>query len=348
MRKIRVLLCFFCVICLLLAFSGCESNQQVQEKTFFEYFDTVSVIYSYAGDSKEAFEENCREIEKILYKYHRLFDIYNEYDGMVNLCTVNKNAGGDALAVDSELIEFLLYAKDLYTLTNGEMNVMMGSVLTLWHECREAASTDSKAARIPSKEELAEAEKHTSIELLEINAEAETVRISDPDALIDVGAIGKGYATEQIARFLKNKGLDAYALDIGGNLRLVGTKPNGDSWVTGIKDPRISGNYALRLRLSNVSCVTSGDYERYFEVDGKRYHHIIDKDTLMPAEHFASVTVVCEDSALADVLSTALFCMTVQEGRALIESLEGVEVVWITQDGELLYTDGVEALWVKK
>lgn len=334
---------------LLLALAaGCSPNRQQAEpkgKSYFTYFDTVSYVYSYAGDSAERFDDRSAEVSYILADYHKLFDIYHEYSGINNLCTVNRLAGGDGVKVDKKLIDFLLYARDLYQLTGGEMNVMMGSVLSLWHDCREAAADDPEGARIPTEAELAEAAKHMDFSLLEIDEEALTVRISDPEASIDVGALGKGYATEMAARYLEADGADGYVLNIGGNIRIVGTKPDGGSWVTGIRDPNNSdGNFALSLNLADTSCVTSGVYERYFTVDGQRYHHIIDKDTLYPADYFASLTVITKDSGLADCLSTALFCMSYEDGLALAESLDGVDVVWIYPDGRISCTPGAESL----
>ena len=124
---------------------------------YFTYFDTVSYVYSYAGDDPSTFEENCAGAAAVLEKYHRLFDIYHEYSGVTNLKTLNDNAGGAALEVDPELIDFLVYARDMYDTTDGKMNVMMGSVLKLWHDCREAASDDPKNARIPTRDELSAA-----------------------------------------------------------------------------------------------------------------------------------------------------------------------------------------------
>lgn len=344
MRRIRLALCVFCVWSLLLPFSGCKGREKIQEKTYFEYFNTVSVIYSYAGDSDDEFEENCHEIEEILQKYHRLLDIYNEYEDVNNLCTLNKNADNEAIKLEKELIEFLLYSKELCYTTAGEMNVMMGSVLSLWHDCRKTVAEKPEAVMLPTKDELEYAALYTSIELLEIDEAEGTARICAPEASIDVGALGKGYVAERIAEYLEAKGVSGYVLDLGGNLRIVGTKPDGGNWITGIKSPDQTDSYAVKLALSDMSCVTSGNYERYFELDGKRYHHIIDKDTLYPAEHFSSVTVICRNSALADALSTALFCMTYENGAALVENLDGVEAIWIDENGEILCSDGVENL----
>lgn len=309
-----------------------------QGKAFFAYFDTVSYVYSYAQDSEEQFNERAELVSGVLEKYHRLFDIYHEYTGINNLCTVNRLAGGEPVEVEKELVDFLLYAKELYTATNGEMNIMLGAVLSQWHDCREAA--ENGQARLPDEQELLEAAKHTDISLLEIDEEKLTVRISDEQASIDVGALGKGYATERAAQALCAQGITSYVLNIGGNLRIIGTKPDGSGWVTGIRDPQNEGgSIDARLLLANTSCVTSGVYERYFTVDGKRYHHIIDKDTCYPAAYFSSVTVISEDSALADALSTALFCMPLDEGMEILEGLHA-EALWILPDGETEYSNG--------
>jgi thiamine biosynthesis lipoprotein len=335
---------------LLVILTGCpESAHKAEPKgmVYFSYFDTVSYIYSYAGDPQKDFEARCEGVSAILEEYHRLFDIYYEYSGVTNLRTLNKNAGGEPTKVDRKLVDFLLYAKELYDSTNGEMNIMMGSVLRLWHDCREEAGEDPQNARIPTAEELSKAAKYTDISYLEIDEEKCTVRITDPNAAIDVGALGKGYATEKAAEYLKINGCNSYVLNIGGNIRIIGHKPDGSGWGTGIKDPEDPQSYALTLTLADTSCVTSGDYERYFVADGVKYHHIIDKDTLMPAMYFSSVTVITEDSGLADALSTALFAMSYEDGLALIQKLGNIEVLWIKADGTQYRTDGLNKL-IKK
>lgn len=350
MKKTRCIL--LCVLALALLLSGCSGTAAKNEhrgKSYFTYFDTVSYVFSYAGDSAEQFEQRSAEVSGILEEYHKLFDIYHEYSGINNLCTINRLAGGEPVPVDEKLIDFLNYAKELYVKTNGEMNVMLGAVLSIWHDCRAAAGDDPAAARVPSAEELAAAAVHTDISLLEIDEVNGTVRLADPEASIDVGAVGKGYATEKAAAHLAEIGAYGYALNVGGNIRTVGTKPDGSGWVTGIRDPFDSdGNFALSLTLSDTACVTSGSYERYYTVGGVRYHHIIDRDTLFPADYFASVTVVTPDSALADTLSTALFCMSYEDGLALAGQMDGVDVIWIFPDGELRYTPGLADCIIKE
>jgi thiamine biosynthesis lipoprotein len=219
---------------------------------------------------------------------------------------------------------------------------MMGAVLSLWHDAREAGNY------IPSPEALAEASLHVSFDSLEIDENNNTVRITDKDARIDVGALGKGYATEMAARHLESKGATSYVLNIGGNIRTIGTKPDGSGWGTGIKDPKDpNANFIKKITISDISCVTSGDYERYFTVNKKKYHHIIDKDTLMPAEYFSSITILTKNSGLADALSTALFCMSYEDGMKLLESFENVDVLWVYPNGETKMTEGFEARLMK-
>lgn len=332
-RRWRLLVC----LCLSVGiFWGCAPagrSAEPQTMEYYTYFDTVSYISSYAGDSRETFEANCEAAAAILESYHKLFDIYHEYTGVTNLAVVNRNAGGEALEVDPALLDFLEYAREMYDTTQGEMNVMMGAVLRLWHDCREAAAEDPDHARIPERSTLEAAAAHTDIASLEIDRQRGRVRISDPLASLDVGALAKGYAAERAAEALEAAGVTGYVLNIGGNLRLIGTKADGSGWITGVKDPAQTDRYAARVMLANTSCVTSGSYERYFTVDGVPYHHIIDKDTWMPARYFASVTVITPDSGLADALSTALFCMSYEDGLALVEGLGNVQVLWILKDG---------------
>ena len=320
-----------------------ETAKPKSREISYIYFNTVSVVSAYGDMSDEEFDAHCAAIDKTLDHYHRLFDIYFEYSGVNNLCTVNKNAGKAPVKVDAELIDFLLYCKELFTLTQGQTNVMLGSVLKIWHKCREMADTDPVGARLPDTAALTEAQKHTDIDSLVIDKEAGTVYISDPDASIDVGAVGKGYVTELLYRELKSKGVDSFALNVGGNLRTIGKKPDGSDWSTGITNPDRSSDNSLicRVRMGDTSLVTSGDYERYYTVGGVKYHHIIDPDTLMPAGYFTSVSVFTPDSALADALSTALFCMSYDDGLALVNELGDVEVIWIDKDYSLKSTDGV-------
>ena len=332
-------LCFF-----VLSFVSCkEKEPTVQAKSYYEYFDTVSTILSYKGDSEGEFEKNCKDVADLLGKYHKLLDIYYEYSGINNLKTINKNAGIAPVEVDDRLIDFLLYSKQMYSLTNGKTNIAMGSVLKLWHDCREDAENNPEGAKIPSQKELEDAALHCDINNLIIDTEAGTVYISDPKMRLDVGAIGKGYAAERATELLMDRGVTSYVLNIGGNIRAIGSMPNGDGWETGITHPDKSSDerFITKVNIKNISLVTSGDYERFYTVGGVKYHHIIDPATLMPSKYFSSVSVFTKDSGLADALSTALFCMSYEEGLALVNSIGGVEVIWVDTEYNVKRTSGI-------
>jgi thiamine biosynthesis lipoprotein len=220
----------------------------------------------------------------------------------------------------------------------------MGSVLSLWHEAREMGADEPESAAIPSKDALYEAALHTDVNSIVIDEESSTVYISDPKARIDVGAVAKGYATERAAELLILRGVRSYVLNVGGNIRTIGEKSKGKGWITGITNPDKSSkdSFSCKVSLSDTSLVTSGDYERFFIYGGEKYHHIIDPETNMPARYFSSVSIITKDSALADALSTALFCMSYEDGKRLAESIGDVGVIWIYSDGSLKKSDNVE------
>ena len=322
-------------------FTSCQQpNKEKFTKHSFDYFDTVTTITGYA-ESQEEFDAVYDEIMTLLGEYHKLFTIYHRYEGMENLCTINELVDGAhrAVTVDRRIIDMLLYAKQAYEQTGGKVNVAMGSVLSIWHEYREIGADEPWNAALPPMEKLQDAALHTDINMMQIDEQSCTVTLLDPKMRLDVGAIAKGYAVEMIAQHLEQKGIGGYVLNVGGNVRTLGAKPDGSAWTVGIENPD-GEEYLALLKLEGKSLITSGSYQRYYIVDGKRYHHIIDPVTLMPSEHFVSVSIVCNSSAQGDALSTALFCMDYEQGLALIESLEGVEAMWLTTDGQKLYSSG--------
>ena len=331
------------ILCLLL--TGCSApaaeadTTQQYTATFLNLFDTVTTIIGRA-ESEEAFQEKTQAIHDDLQFYHERFDIYNDYDGVNNIKTINDNAGIAPVKVDKAIIDLLLDCKEYYDLTGGKVNVMMGSVLHLWHEARNAGINDPQNAKLPDMEALQEAAKHCSFDLLVIDETASTVYISDPDARSDVGAVAKGWATQRAAEGAP-KGM---LLSVGGNVCATGPKlSDGTPWVIGIQDPDASDKNLHTVFVTESSVVTSGDYQRLYWVECKTYHHIIDPDTLMPSTYWRSVSVICEDSDLADALSTALFLMDEEAGRELAEAC-GAQVLWVNSAGQEFMTDGFEEI----
>ena len=342
--KLKKIISFLLILVMATGLVSCdepdEEDKVQYRNTSFAYFDTVSSIIG-AETSEEKFSEVSNKAMELLGEYHKLYDIYNEYDGIVNLCTINKLVDGEhqTLKVDKRIIDMLLYAKEMYNKTNGKMNIAMGSVLSIWHDYRTEGLNNPGSAKLPPMELLKEAALHTDINNLIIDEENSTVFISDPKMKLDVGAVAKGYAVEMVARYLQEMGKTDYAVNVGGNIRTTGVKASGEKWQAGVESPEGDGSYIAYIELDNKASVTSGSYQRYYVVGGKRYHHIIDSETLMPAEGFLSVSLICENSADGDCLSTALFCMSLEDGMTLVNSLQGVEALWVTEDGEIHYSN---------
>lgn len=336
-----LLVCTMLLQCMGLA--GCGKKTEKFSSYSFDYFDTVTTITGYAK-SQEEFNEVAAGVLSELSEYHKLFTIYLRYDGLENLCTVNELIDGAhrTVTVDRRIIDMLLYAKEMYEKTDGRVNIAMGSVLSVWHDYRRSGIEEPWNAKLPPMEKLSEAAKHTDINALVIDEAAGTVTLTDPAMKLDVGAVAKGYAVEMAARSLEEKGVTGYVINVGGNVRTVGGKGDGEKWLVGIENPEEESEqaYLAYLELSGESLVTSGSYQRYYVVDGKSYHHIIDPETLMPSEGYVSVSVVCASSADGDALSTALFCMDLEEGTALIEALPDTEAMWVLKDGTCSESSG--------
>ena len=331
---------FVCVLLALLMLVGCAPQKQRFSAINIECFDTVTQIIAYT-ETESDFDSLERLVFSELERYHKLFDAYNTYDGVNNIKTVNDNAGKAPVEVDKDLFEMLELAKAFYTATNGKTNIAMGSVLYLWHEHREYSLENSDTS-VPEMSQLVEKNKHTDIEKLVLDEEKLTVFFADPEMRLDVGAVAKGYAADKIAGLLRGLGYDSVAVSLGGNVITIGKRADGNEWSIGIQDPFDQNGTVLSTKLLDTSLVTSGDYQRYYYHEGKKYHHIIDPDTLMPAEYFSSVSIVCPYSMMADALSTALFCMPLEEGMALVEKLDSVEALWITRDGTQYMSSGFD------
>ena len=337
-RRLTALL----LVLLCLPLTACQKQQNLYSATWFDLFDTVAIVQGYA-DSQDSWNAQTQAMYSDLQRYNELFDIYHHYDGVINLYDVNARAAAAPVQVSDELYAFLRWCKDTaYPAANGATNIAAGAVLRLWHDARES---DSPAP--PDADAIAAALAHIDIEDLVLDDAAQTVYFTDPEMALDVGAVGKGYAVEQTARAAQARGLTSALLNIGGNVRAIGTKPDGSQWSGGVENPwnasdvyTASSSYVSGVNMSDMALVTSGNYQRYYVVDGVRYHHLIDPDTLWPARYFDSVSVLSPDSGAADCLTTGLFCMSLEDGQKLIESLDGVEALWCTPDGEVIQSSG--------
>lgn len=336
------------LMCLLSLLSSCAPQMKKYSYDFYDTFDTVVSVMGYAQNEQE-FDGFAKAVHARMQELHKLFDIYNDYEGVVNVKTINDNAGKSPVPVDPVLLELILMSKGWYEPTFGSVNIALGPVLSIWHDYRERyIGTDEGV--LPPMERLEAAAALCNPADILIDEQNGTVYLAREGMRLDVGSTGKGFATQVVARELGQGAVKNFLISSGGNVLAQGSPQDGvrDFWGVGLQNPdgnpMIPDDTPLDIFFMNDNCaVTSGDYQRYYTVDGVRYSHLIDPATLMPATHFRSVTALVPDSGDADALSTALFVLPYEQGRALIESY-GYDAVWILPGGEILATDGARAM----
>ena len=318
--------------------------------SFFDTFDTVVTIMAYAPD-EETFRAATAEAQATFQRLHRLYDGYHAYEGIHNVYTLNHQAWQAPVEVPQELMDLLLFCQANQPLTEGTVNIALGAVLALWHAYRDEGLMDDARAMLPPMADLQAAARHTDMTSLVLDAERGTVFYADAALRLDVGAVAKGYAAEVVAQQLLASPIPSFLISAGGNVRAGRAPLDGvrKAWGIGVQDPEGSifptaSDSVETFFAAELSLVTSGTYQRYYEVDGVRYHHLIDPATLMPGDHYQAVTVLTEDSGMADLLSTAVFLLPYARSRALVESLPGVDALWILPDGTMEMTDGARAL----
>lgn len=332
--KKRLLSIILLTAILLPSLFSCSSMQKHVTESF-DCFDTYSSLTVYC--TSDEFELYKNEFHTLTKTYHELFDIYNSYDGVTNLKDLNEKASSSPITVSSELFKALTLAKELYSVTNGKCNVAIGAISSLWHDARTFSLKNPSSAYIPTQTQIDEKLSHTDINALVLNAEAHTVFYKDAMMKIDFGAIAKGYVASLLYDKLIALGCESFLINLGGNIVAHGNKPGSEPYLSKIKNPfeDKSLGYNDTIALNDETLVTSGSYQRYFSVDDKIYSHIIDVESGYPSSRFTSVSVLTDAtrSALADALSTALFCMSYEDGLTLVESLDGVSALWIFNDG---------------
>ncbi len=329
-KKINKIICSLFLILLIgcvgyIIYSEVEKKKQLiayDKKIYF--MDTYIYLKVYSNDSKKA-EEALEGANNIYKKYHELADRYNGYPGCNNLYYIYHNEeDSEWLELDSRLYDLLEYSLSWYEKSDGLFDVRIGNVIDVWKKHKEEGT-------LPSDEELENAT-ITNIIL-------EDGKIKNNHPSIDLGAIAKGYATEKVGEYLESVGINEYILNAGGNV-LVGKHYGNDAYKIGIEDPLDeNAGIFIKVKANEKAVVTSGGYQRFFEVDGKRYSHIINPKTNYPSDQFLSVSVIASSSTLGDVLSTVLFMMSLEDGMALVNSMEDVEAIWYVSESEQVMSE---------
>ena len=251
---------------------------------------------------------------------------------------INQNAGKEAVSISSDTFFVIQSALDYAEKTNGALNPVMGTIIELW-------GIGTENARVPTQDELNMFLPYLDYHQLILTQNPYTARLTSNKLKLDLGAIAKGYAGDEMARVLSEKGITSALLNLGGNVVVLGERPDHTPWTIGIQNPlkEERGEVAGIIKTKDTSVVTSGSYERFFEKEGIRYHHIMDPSTGYPGQNgVISSTIIAQSSTQADALSTAVYILGKEKGLSLIESLPGVEAVVITDDYKVYTTSGIE------
>ena len=276
----------------------------------------------------ETFEHVFREFDRL----EALLSVWKDGSDVVRM---NTNAGVTPVAVSQDTITVLREAAEASVLTHGKFDITFGALSDIWR-------FDHDQDNIVPDRQLIEA-RLTRIDYraVQIDGSAKTAFITRPGMRVHLGGIGKGYAIDRAVALLTDRGFTDFLIQSGGDLYVAGTN-GGAPWKLGIADPRGAHDPFATVDISNGTLSTSGDYERFFMKDGKRYHHLIDPDFGEPARGCRSVTIVANRAVMADVLSTGVFIMGPVEGMKLIEQLPDVEGVIVTSDNEVLVSSGLK------
>lgn len=322
MKKIYIelALIFSVLIC---ALSGCSMSRDYNEQGI--YFDTIITLDIYGTKDKAVMSDClilCEEFEKKFSKTVEGSDVWKL-----------NHAEGAWVEVSEETIDILKEAIKYSELTEGAFDISIAPLTELWH-------VNDNDGILPTEEEIKEAMSHVNYQCIQIDGNK--VRLTDEKAQIDLGGIAKGYIADQLEELMKERGVTSAMINLGGNIKVVGSKKDGSSWNIGIQKPFADRNEVIgSVMIKDKTVVSSGIYERYFEYDGKIYHHIIDKTTGEPSESdLEAVTIIGESSTAADALSTSCLLLGSEEGMKLVEQTAGVEAVFVTRDGVILESSG--------
>ncbi|PKM54770.1 FAD:protein FMN transferase [Petrocella atlantisensis] len=322
------------LISLLLFFTGCAAKDNSTSESITTYaLDTVITINLYDEGSEAIFTRMTNRINEIE-------TLMSKHIAGSEVDLINQNAGIKPVVVSQDTYKVveraLMYAK----LSKGSFDPTIGPIVDLW-------GIGTEEARVPSRDEITQKLNYVDYEAIILDEQEGSVYLSKTDMSIDLGAIAKGFVADELVLLLRNEGISKAIINLGGNVYAYGEKDNGDEWKIAIQTPYDQRNVNFGyVEIKDKTVVTSGPYERYFEEDGKTYHHIFDANTGYPIDgETVSVTIVTQSSMDADALSTLLFTMNQKEGLDLIESIDGVECLYIDQDYEIRMSSGFEEMF---
>jgi thiamine biosynthesis lipoprotein len=325
--NLRLIISILLAVSLLL--SACTpahtTAKEITRSGFF--FDTLINITIYNTDDKSLLDDS--------------FDLCQKYDDLLSMTKESSDiarinrAGTNPVSVSSETMDILNAASEYYRLSDGKLDISVGGISSVWTQAREEQC-------LPDSSLIREALKHTGLDKITVDKDMMCVYKSDPETVVDLGALGKGYVADRIKEMLISRGVSSAIISLGGNIVTIGTKPGGKSFHIGVKKPFSADNEAVcDLSVWDKSVVTSGVYERYLAVDNRIYHHVLDPKTGYPAAtDLMSATIISNSSLDGDALSTICLLYGLDDAMQLINKTPGTEAIFITWDNELHYTGG--------
>ncbi|QBD84656.1 FAD:protein FMN transferase [Clostridium tetani] len=324
-KKSLIYLIIFSLIFMLV---GCNKEEKVITKENY-LLDTLIQLKAYGKNSEKATNEAMDAISDI-------DDIMSPTKPTSDVTKINNNAGKDFVKINENTLEVIKTSIKYSKLSKGNFDITVGPLVKLW-------GIGTENARVPSKEEIDTTLKLINYENVLIDEKNKSIKLKSPKEAIDLGGIAKGFAGDKAREILENKGIKSAYLNLGGNIVTIGNKTDGTPWNIGIQDPLSDrGEYFGIVRVSNKSVVSSGNYERFFIKDNKRYHHILNTKTGYPSESgILSSTIISDKSIDGDALSTITFILGLEKSMEIIENIDGVDAIFVTTDKKVHTTSNI-------
>jgi len=301
--------------------------QEAKRTTFA--LGTIAHFSAFGRDAEKAIDHAVKRLNEI-------DDKFSVFKPGSEISEINAEAGKDPINISEDTFFLLDKAVEYSRLLEGTFDPTIRPLVDLW-------GIGSKKERIPTEREIAEKLRLVNYRDLELGTVEKTARLKNKGQSIDMGGIAKGYAADVIRDIFKGFNIESALIDLGGNIIVLGGKPDGTPWNVGIQDPfRTRGEHIGILKLVNKSIVTSGSYEKFFFKDEKMFHHIIDPGTGYPAKsRIVSATIISDDSLDGDGLSTGVYIMGVEKSMQLIESFTGIDAIFVTEDRRVYASSGI-------
>jgi len=336
MKNCRTAYALILLLVILISVSGCSlpqnwfSPKPYKETQFL--MDTIIEITAYGSNNEVAVREAFNEFKRV----QAISDRFNP-DSQIS--KINQMAGISPVPVDTELMKMISDSVDVSDKTNGAFDISIGAISDLW-------GIGHKGDFVPSQEQIDQALQLVDYRLIQVDANKGTIFLPKAGMKLDLGGVAKDYALNKAIERLKADGIKSALVNAGGDIQVIGSKPDGAPWRIGVQDPRNAESVAAKVSLSTWNtCQTSGDYQRYFIKDGVRYSHIFDPKTGRQPTEIASVTLVYKDTdvyGIGDIASSGFLVLGLEKGMATVQRFPGVEAIFVTTDGKVVVTPGLQ------